>query len=166
MHCGSRHWASDGRTLSARHRFQLGSFHFDNQATFTRGADKGNNPSLRIPTFVANLRSGATHEVVEQALTALRNLDHRGAVGAEVDSGDGAGILLQVPDAFLRAVWAEQGDPSGVELPPAGQYAVGLGFLPDDDADVGGGFLPPADDSISRSAPPPPHWQTSASRQL
>ncbi|MBC3762088.1 glutamate synthase large subunit [Quadrisphaera oryzae] len=85
--------------------------------------------------FVANLRSGATHEVVEQALTALRNLDHRGAVGAEVDSGDGAGILLQVPDAFLRAVWAEQADPSGVELPPAGQYAVGLGFLPDDDAE-------------------------------
>ena len=80
--------------------------------------------------FVAHLHSGPTHEVVQQALTALRNLDHRGAVGAEVDSGDGAGILMQVPDAFLRATWQEAG--LG-ELPAPGRYAVGLGFLPDDD---------------------------------
>jgi glutamate synthase (NADPH/NADH) large chain len=76
--------------------------------------------------FVASMRGGPTHDVVDHALTALRNLDHRGAVGAEVDTGDGAGILLQVPDAFLREVWDG-------ELPPAGAYAVGMGFLPDDD---------------------------------
>src|SRR5207302_8287433 len=59
--------------------------------------------------------------------TALHNLDHRGASGSEVNTGDGAGILLQVPDAFLRAV-------AGFELPAAGAYAVGLVFLSDDDA--------------------------------
>ena len=53
--------------------------------------------------FVATLSGVATHEIVDQALTALRNLDHRGASGAEPDSGDGAGILTQVPDAFLRS---------------------------------------------------------------
>ena len=54
--------------------------------------------------FVATLTGEASHDIVRQALTALRNLDHRGAAGAEVNSGDGAGILLQVPDAFLREV--------------------------------------------------------------
>ena len=54
--------------------------------------------------FVATLTGVASHDIVAKALTALRNLDHRGAAGAEVNSGDGAGILLQVPDAFLRAV--------------------------------------------------------------
>ncbi len=73
--------------------------------------------------FVADLSGTPAHGVVVQALTALRNLDHRGASGAEPDSGDGAGILLQVPDAFLRAV-------CDFELPPAGAYAVGTGFLP------------------------------------
>ncbi len=73
--------------------------------------------------FVADLTGTPSHRVVVQALTALRNLDHRGASGAEPDSGDGAGILLQVPDAFLRAV-------CDFELPAAGGYAVGTGFLP------------------------------------
>ncbi|RJK93862.1 glutamate synthase large subunit [Vallicoccus soli] len=77
--------------------------------------------------MVATLSGEPTHDIVEKALTALRNLDHRGASGAEVDSGDGAGILTQVPDAFLRAV-------AGVELPPAGAYAVGTAFLPVDPA--------------------------------
>jgi len=77
--------------------------------------------------FVATLSGIASHDIVDQALTALRNLDHRGASGAEPDSGDGAGILLQVPDAFLRAV-------AGFALPDPGAYAVGLAFLPDDDA--------------------------------
>ncbi|MGZ4651390.1 MAG: hypothetical protein ACXV3A_12750, partial [Kineosporiaceae bacterium] len=53
--------------------------------------------------FVATLSGQASHDIVDQALMALRNLDHRGASGAEPDSGDGAGILTQVPDAFLRA---------------------------------------------------------------
>jgi glutamate synthase (NADPH/NADH) large chain len=76
--------------------------------------------------FVATLSGIATHDIVDQALTALRNLDHRGASGAEPDSGDGAGILTQVPDAFLRAV-------TPFELPDRGSYAVGTAFLPDDD---------------------------------
>ncbi|MFF0753668.1 glutamate synthase large subunit [Streptomyces sp. NPDC004267] len=75
--------------------------------------------------FVATLTGVASHELVEQALTVLRNLEHRGATGSEPDSGDGAGILLQVPDAFLREV-------AGFELPAAGSYAVGIAFLPAD----------------------------------
>ncbi|GAB2708987.1 glutamate synthase large subunit [Kitasatospora kifunensis] len=77
--------------------------------------------------FVATLTGIADHAIVEQALTVLRNLEHRGATGAEPDSGDGAGILTQIPDAFLRANTA-------FELPAAGQYAVGIAFLPDEDA--------------------------------
>ncbi|MEV0928487.1 glutamate synthase large subunit [Streptomyces spongiicola] len=73
--------------------------------------------------FVATLTGVASHELVEQALTVLRNLEHRGATGSEPDSGDGAGILLQVPDAFLREV-------AGFELPEAGSYAVGIAFIP------------------------------------
>ena len=82
--------------------------------------------------FVATLTGEATHRIVEQGITALVNLDHRGAAGAEVNSGDGAGILIQVPDAFLRAVTAEQ----GITLPAAGTYAVGTAFLPGDEAAV------------------------------
>ncbi|HEX6198260.1 MAG TPA: glutamate synthase large subunit [Jiangellaceae bacterium] len=77
--------------------------------------------------FVATLTGVPSHEIVEQGLTALRNLDHRGAKGAEPESGDGAGLLVQVPDAFLREVVP-------FELPEAGQYAAGLAFVPDDDA--------------------------------
>ncbi|MFE4176243.1 glutamate synthase large subunit [Streptomyces sp. NPDC056909] len=77
--------------------------------------------------FVATLTGVASHALVEQALTVLRNLEHRGATGSEPDSGDGAGILLQVPDAFLREV-------AGFPLPEAGSYAVGIAFLPADDA--------------------------------
>ena len=72
--------------------------------------------------FVATLTGVPSREIVDQALTALQNLEHRGAAGAEPNSGDGAGILLQVPDAFLRA----QVD---FELPAAGSYAVGIAFL-------------------------------------
>ncbi|WP_327124425.1 glutamate synthase large subunit [Streptomyces sp. NBC_01727] len=77
--------------------------------------------------FVATLTGVASHELVEQALTVLRNLEHRGATGSEPDSGDGAGILLQVPDAFLRAEVP-------YDLPEAGGYAVGIAFLPADDS--------------------------------
>ncbi|MFI9786610.1 glutamate synthase large subunit [Kitasatospora sp. NPDC051984] len=76
--------------------------------------------------FVATLTGVADHRIVEQALTVLRNLEHRGATGAEPDSGDGAGILTQIPDAFLRAN-------VDFELPAAGSYAVGIAFLPQDD---------------------------------
>ena len=73
--------------------------------------------------FVARLRAAASHEVVEQALTALEHLEHRGAEGADPDTGDGAGILLQLPDEFLRAE-------AGCELPAAGLYGVAMCFLP------------------------------------
>ena len=76
--------------------------------------------------FVATLTGQPSHEIVALGLTALLNLDHRGASGAEPDSGDGAGILVQIPDRFLRRV-------IGDRLPPAGEYAVGMAFLPDDD---------------------------------
>ncbi len=79
--------------------------------------------------FVATLTGAGSHGVIAKALTALRNLDHRGASGSEPDSGDGAGILMQVPDTFLRANVA-------FELPPVGQYAVGNAFLPQTDTQV------------------------------
>ena len=79
--------------------------------------------------FVATLTGVASHEIVVKALTALRNLEHRGASGAEPDSGDDAGILLQVPDRFLREV-------VDFELPPARTYAVGTAFLPGDEEQV------------------------------
>src|SRR5689334_6462890 len=82
--------------------------------------------------FVATMRGEPGHDIVDLALTALRNLEHRGAVGAEADTGDGAGILTQVPDHFLRQVLHER----GVDLPPRGAYAVGIAFLPDDDVEA------------------------------
>ncbi|WP_028658773.1 glutamate synthase large subunit [Nocardioides insulae] len=82
--------------------------------------------------FVATLTGVASHEIVQQGITALKNLDHRGAAGAETNSGDGAGILLQVPDEFLRAVCADR----GITLPAPGAYAVGTAFLPGDEEHV------------------------------
>ena len=79
--------------------------------------------------FVATLTGVASHEIVRQGVTALLNLDHRGARGAEPNTGDGAGILIQIPDAFLREV-------VDFELPPLGSYAVGTGFLPGDEEAV------------------------------
>ena len=74
--------------------------------------------------FVANIKGKKSHEIVEQALTVLANLDHRGAVGCEHNTGDGAGILLQMPDAFLRKVCA----PLGIRLPEPGEYGVAMLF--------------------------------------
>src|SRR5579863_1017619 len=68
--------------------------------------------------FVARIAGGPAHSVVEQGVQALVNLGHRGASGAEPDSGDGAGILMQLPDAFLR-------EASGLQLPAPGSYGVG-----------------------------------------
>ena len=75
--------------------------------------------------FVASLRRDASHDVVRAGLEALRNLGHRGATGSDPLSGDGAGILLQVPDNLLRR-------DSGLSLPPQGGYGVGMAFLPRD----------------------------------
>src|ERR1700738_2690141 len=73
--------------------------------------------------FVADLSGRRGHDIVTQALTVLRNLDHRSAKGSDPDTGDGAGILTQQPDEFFRAV-------CGFTLPAAGSYAAGLVFLP------------------------------------
>jgi glutamate synthase (NADPH/NADH) large chain len=78
--------------------------------------------------MVATLRGSAGHDIVELGLTALRNLDHRGATGADTLVGDGAGILTQIPDRFLREVTA-------LPLPPMGAYAVGAAFLPQDESE-------------------------------
>lgn len=75
--------------------------------------------------MVATLNKVATHEIVQAGILALKNLEHRGASGAEVETGDGAGILIQLPDEFLRAE-------VDFDLPAAGHYAVGMAFLPQD----------------------------------
>lgn len=72
--------------------------------------------------MVATLRGTAGHDIIDMALSSLRNLEHRGAVGSDAGTGDGAGILSQIPDRFFRAV-------SGVELPTLGSYGAGLVFL-------------------------------------
>src|SRR6266536_4497957 len=76
--------------------------------------------------FVADIAGRRSHDVVRRGLAALCRMDHRGARGAEPNTGDGAGILIQVPDALCRAV-------AGADLPPAGEYATGLAFLPAED---------------------------------
>ena len=76
--------------------------------------------------FVADLKGRRDHAIVAKALVALRNLEHRGARGAEPDTGDGAGLLIQIPDEFYRAI-------SEFELPEPGAYAVGTAFLPQDE---------------------------------
>ncbi len=80
--------------------------------------------------FVVHLKGRPSHTIVAKGLELLRNLEHRGACGCEANTGDGAGILVQMPDRFLRKVTA----PLGIELPPAGQYGAGLVFLPHDPA--------------------------------
>ncbi len=80
--------------------------------------------------FVAHIKGAKSQAIIAQALQILHNLDHRGAVGADPLLGDGAGILIQIPDALYRS-WAER---EGLRLPPAGDYAVAMCFLPQDDA--------------------------------
>lgn len=73
--------------------------------------------------FVAHLSGKADHDIITKGLTALHNLDHRGATGVDAAAGDGAGMLIQVPDRFLR-------DVVDFDLPEAGTYAMGMAFLP------------------------------------
>ncbi|MGC4076790.1 MAG: glutamate synthase-related protein [Rubrivivax sp.] len=80
--------------------------------------------------FVAHIKGQKAHSIIEQGLKILENLDHRGAVGADALMGDGAGILIQIPDDLYRAEMAAQ----GVELPPPGEYGVGMIFLPKEHA--------------------------------
>jgi glutamate synthase (NADPH/NADH) large chain len=80
--------------------------------------------------FVAHIKGRKSHSIVEQGLTVLRNLTHRGAVGWDPKLSDGAGCLIQIPDKFFREILPKH----GVKLPPAGQYGVGMVFLPRDPA--------------------------------
>ena len=75
--------------------------------------------------FVVNMRGVRSHETVQMGLGALCKLEHRGAVGSDPNSGDGAGLLVQIPDLFCRSV-------VDFDLPPEGLYATGIGFLPQD----------------------------------
>lgn len=112
--------------------------------------------------MVATLRGEPGHDIVELALTALRNLEHRGAIGSDAGTGDGAGILTQMPDAFLREV-------VDFDLPPVGEYAAGMAFLPLDDeerAEVKVGverIAAPRDSRSWGGASSPPSRRTSAS---
>ena len=80
--------------------------------------------------FVVDIKGRKSHAIVSQALQVLKNLQHRGACGCEVNTGDGAGILIQMPHAFL----ARECGALGIALPAPGQYGVGLVFLPRDAA--------------------------------
>src|SRR3954470_12065204 len=90
--------------------------------------DPANDRDACGVAFVADVRGRRSRRIVQAGLTALHNLDHRGAAGSEPNSGDGAGILTQVPDALLRAS-------VDFDLPPLGEYAVGIAFLPADEAE-------------------------------
>jgi len=81
--------------------------------------------------FVVNMKGRKSHSLVEQALQILVNLDHRGACGCEANTGDGAGILMQMPHDFFKVATAK----SGFKLPNQGQYGVGMLFMPKDPAE-------------------------------
>ncbi len=85
--------------------------------------DPGNEHDSCGVSFVCDINGSASHKVVSLGVKALCNLEHRGALGADPLTGDGAGILIQIPDRFLR-------DVVDYALPPAGHYATGIGFLP------------------------------------
>lgn len=82
--------------------------------------------------FIVNVRGEKSHGIVSDALTILRNLDHRGACGSEVNTGDGAGILLQIPDKFLRRVCEE----ASIRLPEAGKYGTGIVFCSPEESEA------------------------------
>ena len=78
--------------------------------------------------FIVDMNGNKTHTIVRKALQVLINLEHRGATGCEVNTGDGAGITMQVPDKFLRV----EAKKLGIILPEVGRYGVGMVFLPRD----------------------------------
>ncbi len=126
--------SSTPRILGGGHGHQ----HSTVQSPFSRFAAYPEQTGLYDPAnekdacglaVIATLRGEPGHDIVDAALTALRNLEHRGAVGADEGTGDGAGLLTQIPDEFFRAV-------VGFELPEPGHYAAGTAFLPSDDAEA------------------------------
>jgi len=101
------------------------------QKAFTEGLYQSNQEHDACGVgFVAHIKGQKTHEIVSQALKILENLNHRGAVGADKLMGDGAGILIQLPDLLYREDMTQQ----GVVLPPPGEYGVGMVFLPKEHA--------------------------------
>ncbi len=88
--------------------------------------DPGNEHDACGVGFIVHIKGHKSHAIIQQGLLILRNLDHRGAVGADPLMGDGAGILIQIPDQFYR----EEMILHGVKLPPPGEYGVGMIFLP------------------------------------
>lgn len=101
------------------------------QALATTGLyDPANEHDACGVGFVAHIKGVKNHAIVAQGLKILENLDHRGAVGADPLMGDGAGILIQIPDDYFREEMAGQ----GIELPPLGEYGVGMIFLPKEHA--------------------------------
>src|SRR5262245_2716646 len=78
---------------------------------------------------VANVKGKKSHDVVKQGLSVLNNLTHRGSCGCEANTGDGAGILFQIPHKFFKQISVQ----AGLTLPEAGQYGVGMVFLPKQD---------------------------------
>ena len=100
--------------------------HLQNEGLYTAGAE---HDACGVG-FVAHIKGTKSHDIVKNALKILENLDHRGAVGADKLMGDGAGILIQLPDALYREEMAKQ----GVTLPPPGEYGVGMIFLPKEHA--------------------------------
>ena len=92
--------------------------------------DPGNEHDACGVGFIANIKGLKTHDIVRNGLEILRNIDHRGAVGADPLVGDGAGILIQIPDSLYRD-WAAG---AGVALPQPGDYGVAMCFLPRDPA--------------------------------
>jgi glutamate synthase (NADPH/NADH) large chain len=93
--------------------------------------DPGNEHDACGMGFVAHAKGKRSHEIVRQGLALLENLTHRGAAGCDPCSGDGAGLLFQVPHRFLREACAD----AGISLPEEGAYGVGMVFLPEDQAD-------------------------------
>jgi len=81
--------------------------------------------------FVVNIKGKQSHKIIEQGITVLRNLDHRGATGADTNTGDGAGIMIQIPHLFLK----KECKGLGIELPERGNYGVGMVFFPGDRED-------------------------------
>ena len=100
--------------------------HLQNEGLYTAGAE---HDACGVG-FVAHIKGTKSHDIVKNALKILENLDHRGAVGADKLMGDGAGILIQLPDVLYREEMAKQ----GVTLPPPGEYGVGMIFLPKEHA--------------------------------
>src|SRR6202051_5158147 len=89
-------------------------------------SDPAHEDDACVIGFVANVRGAQSHEIIRKGIHVLINLTHRGACGCDPETGDGAGILIQIPHKFFVRECAEL----GFTLPPAGEYGVGMVFLP------------------------------------